>query len=87
MPKSTTRKGQAPDANYLAGIAEAGMGVQYVLTGRVSDSSTLALTPDEEKPLASFRKLKTREKRGMVALVGAITRTPSNDRKNGFGDT
>jgi transcriptional regulator with XRE-family HTH domain len=65
-----------PDAGYLAGIAEAGVDVQYVLTGRTSDPATLALTSDEERLLADYRELKVREKRGVLALVGAIVGTP-----------
>lgn len=69
------------------GIAEVGVDVQYVLTGRVSDSATLVLTVDEERLLAGFRELKTREKRGVLALVGAITGTPSDDQENGLTET
>ncbi|VWD64096.1 putative transcriptional regulator [Burkholderia lata] len=78
---------RCPDASYLAGIAEVGVDIQYVLTGRPSDSATLALTNDEERLLAGFRELKTREKRGVLALVGAITGTPSDDQENGIGET
>ncbi|WP_230943389.1 helix-turn-helix domain-containing protein [Burkholderia cepacia] len=76
-----------PDAAYLAGIAEAGVDVQYVLTGRVSDSATLSLTVEEERLLAGFRELKTRERRGVLALVSAINGTLPNDQENGIGET
>lgn len=62
-----------PDASYLARIAEIGVDVLYLLTGRASDPATLALDPDEERLLAGYRELKPREKRGVLALVAAIT--------------
>jgi transcriptional regulator with XRE-family HTH domain len=62
-----------PDASYLAGIAEVGVDVLYLLTGRASDPATLALDRDEERLLAGYRELKPREKRGVLALVAAIT--------------
>lgn len=74
-----------PDASYLAGIAEVGVDVQYVLTGRTSEAATLALTVEEERLLAGFRELKTREKRGVLALVAAINGAPPDDAENGIG--
>lgn len=65
-----------PDASYLAAIAEVGVDVLYLLTGRTSDPATLALGSDEERLLAGYRELKLREKRGVLALVGAIIGTP-----------
>lgn len=65
-----------PDASYLAGIAEVGVDVLYLLTGRTSDPATLALGSDEERLLAGYRELKPREKRGVLALVGTIIGTP-----------
>ncbi|AQT54085.1 transcriptional regulator [Burkholderia cenocepacia] len=66
-----------PDASYLMGIAELGVDVQYLLTGRTSDPITLALSGDEELLLAGFRELKPRERRGVLALVAAINGTPT----------
>ncbi|MDF3080679.1 helix-turn-helix domain-containing protein [Burkholderia sola] len=66
-----------PDVSYLVGIAELGVDVQYLLTGRTSDPVTLALTGDEELLLAGFRELKLRERRGVLALVAAINGTPT----------
>lgn len=68
-----------PDASYLTGIAGAGVDVQYLLTGQTSRPATIALSGDEERLLAGFRELKVREKRGVLALVGAITGTPLGD--------
>ncbi len=68
-----------PDAGYLVGIAELGVDVQYLLTGRPANLGTLELDDDEERLLAGFRELKVREKRGVLALVGAITGTPLGD--------
>ncbi len=65
-----------PDASYLTRLAEIGVDVQYLLTGRASNPVTLALTGDEELLLAGFRELKLREKRGVLALVAAINGTP-----------
>ena len=67
---------RCPDAGYLAGIAEVGVDVQYVLTGRTSEPATLGLSSDEERLLAGYRELRTREKRGVLGLVGAIIGTP-----------
>lgn len=71
-----------PDASYLVGIAEAGVDVQYLLTGQTSNPATFRLTNDEERLLAGFRDLKGREKRGVLALVSAITGSPSDDRES-----
>ena len=65
-----------PDASYLVGIAEAGVDVQYLLTGRAASATTLALTDDEERLLAGFRELKAREKSGVLALIYAIAEFP-----------
>ncbi|MFM0209943.1 helix-turn-helix transcriptional regulator [Paraburkholderia sediminicola] len=62
-----------PDASYLAGIAEVGVDVLYLLTGRTSDPATLAFDRAEERLLAGYRELKPREKKGVLALVAAIT--------------
>ncbi|MEX3841152.1 helix-turn-helix domain-containing protein [Paraburkholderia sp. BR10882] len=67
-----------PDASYLAGIAQAGVDVLYLLTGRASDPATLALDPDEERLLAGYRELKPREKRGVQGLVAAILGSPES---------
>ncbi|WP_253198519.1 helix-turn-helix domain-containing protein [Burkholderia cenocepacia] len=66
-----------PDVSYLVGIADLGVDVQYLLTGRTSDPVTLALTSDEELLLAGFRELKLRERRGVLALVAAINGAPT----------
>lgn len=65
-----------PDASYLVGVAEAGVDVQFLLTGRTASPATLALTDDEERLLAGFRELKPREKSGVLALVKAIAEFP-----------
>ncbi|WP_069267643.1 helix-turn-helix domain-containing protein [Paraburkholderia nodosa] len=67
-----------PDASYLAGIAEAGVDVLYLLTGRRSDPSIVALDPDEERLLVGYRELKPREKRGVQGLVAAILGSPES---------
>lgn len=70
----TYEKGlRIPDASYLSAIAEVGVDVLYLLTGRASDPSTLALDPDEERLLAGYRELKPREKKGVLGLVAAFT--------------
>jgi transcriptional regulator with XRE-family HTH domain len=72
-----------PDASYLAGIAEVGADVLYLLTGRASDPSTLALDRDEERLLAGYRELKPREKRGVLGLVAAIINAPEDEENTG----
>jgi transcriptional regulator with XRE-family HTH domain len=72
-----------PDASYLAGIAEVGVDVLYLLTGRTSDPATLALDPDEERLLAGYRELKPREKRGVLGLVAAIIVAPEGEADTG----
>ena len=67
MRRSTTKRARLPDVSYLVGIAELGVDVQYLLTGRTSDPGTLALTRDEELLLAGFRELKLRENAGAGA--------------------
>ena len=68
-----------PDASYLTGLAERGVDVLYLLTGRTSDPSTLVLDHDEERLLAAYRELRPREKRGVLGLVAAITGAPASD--------
>ncbi|MBB2932725.1 helix-turn-helix domain-containing protein [Paraburkholderia silvatlantica] len=68
-----------PDASYLAGIAKVGVDVLYLLTGRPSDPSTLALDPDEERLLFGYRQLKPREKRGVQGLVAAMLGASEGD--------
>ncbi len=72
-----------PDASYLAGIAEVGVDVLYLLTGRTSDPATLVLDPDEERLLAGYRELKSREKRGVLGLVAAIIGAPEGEADSG----
>ncbi|WP_343675920.1 helix-turn-helix transcriptional regulator [Paraburkholderia heleia] len=67
---------RCPDASYLAGVAEAGVDVLYLLTGRTSDPATLALDPDEERVLAGYRELRPREKRGIMGLLAATIGAP-----------
>lgn len=74
---------RSPDTSYLVGIAEAGVDVLYLLTGRTSDPATLALDPDEERLLAGYRELKLREKRGVLALVAAMTGVPDGEAEAG----
>ncbi|WP_118185290.1 helix-turn-helix domain-containing protein [Paraburkholderia phosphatilytica] len=68
-----------PDASYLARIAQVGVDVQYLLTGRTSELATLALEEDEERLLAGYRELRPREKRGVLGLVAAIVGAPLED--------
>ena len=72
-----------PDARYLAGIAQAGVDVLYLLTGRASDPSSLTLDLDEERLIAGYRGLKPREKRGALALVAAIMGAPDGQAEAG----
>jgi transcriptional regulator with XRE-family HTH domain len=74
-----------PDASYLAGIAEVGVDVLYLLTGRTSDPATLALDHDEERLLVGYRELKFREKKGVLALVAAVISAPDGEADSGEG--
>lgn len=76
-----------PDASYLAGIAVVGVDVLYLLTGRASDPATLALDGDEERLLAGYRELKPREKRGVLALVAAITGAAEGEADTGEAES
>ncbi|TDQ92405.1 helix-turn-helix domain-containing protein [Paraburkholderia silvatlantica] len=75
-----------PDASYLAGIAEVGVDVLYLLTGRPSDPSTLALDPDEERLLAGYRELKPREKKGVQGMVAAMIGAPDGEEDSGAAE-
>ncbi|MDR6469255.1 transcriptional regulator with XRE-family HTH domain [Paraburkholderia graminis] len=75
-----------PDASYLSGIAQIGVDVLYLLTGRTSDPATLALDSDEERLLAGYRELKPREKRGVLGLVAAIIGAPEGEADSGQTD-
>ncbi|AZU56389.1 helix-turn-helix transcriptional regulator [Ralstonia pseudosolanacearum] len=60
---------RAPDANYLMALAEGGIDVLYVLTGK---HSAAELAPDEEMVLTGYRKLDARGRSGVLALIGGI---------------
>ena len=66
-----------PDASYLAGIAQAGVDVLYLLTGRASDPATLALDPDEERLLEHLNLLNDPLARPIPHRISGI---PAGDR-------
>ncbi|OAI58253.1 transcriptional regulator [Ralstonia solanacearum] len=60
---------RVPDANYLTALADSGIDVLYVLTGK---HSAAELAPDEEMVLTGYRKLDARGRAGVLALIGGI---------------
>ncbi|MDB0528211.1 helix-turn-helix transcriptional regulator [Ralstonia solanacearum] len=60
---------RVPDANYLTALADSGVDVLYVLTGK---HSAAELAPDEEMVLMGYRRLDARGRAGVLALIGGI---------------
>jgi transcriptional regulator with XRE-family HTH domain len=61
---------RVPDADYLAGIAKAGVDVLYVITGQAADSPAPPPLKDGEATLLeSYRAL---DKRGQAAVLAVI---------------
>lgn len=69
-----------PDSDYLQAIANAGIDVQYLLTGQ---TSTQDLSKDENDLLAGYRSLDLRGKAGVQALIGGMN-SVSTPQKNVF---
>ncbi|MDY7547253.1 helix-turn-helix domain-containing protein [Glaciimonas sp. GNP009] len=59
-----------PDSSYLAAIAEAGVDVQYVLTGKIG-AATLAA--EESELVASYRALDIRGKAGVLGMIDGLS--------------
>jgi transcriptional regulator with XRE-family HTH domain len=57
---------RTPDAKYLAALAEAGLDIGYVVSGKVADA---CMDPEERQVVALFRKL---DLRGRRFIVGAM---------------
>jgi len=62
-----------PDSAYLAQISEKGVDVQYVVTGKRSES---VLSDQEAVLLAYFRALDERGRRGFLGLVASLQPEP-----------
>lgn len=58
---------RTPDADYLMAVAQAGVDVSFVLTGKPSANS---IAPDEQALLAAYRALDARSK---AAAIGAVS--------------
>lgn len=59
-----------PDSDYLTAIANAGVDVQYVITGVRSPST---LTKEEVQLLEAYRTLDARGKATVIAILSALT--------------
>ncbi len=63
---------RAPDADYLAAIAGAGVDVRYVITGERDYAAPTALTAEEQTMLDYFRQASPAVRRAALgALIGA----------------
>lgn len=65
---------RSPDISYLMAVAEIGVDVLYVLTGKISSG---ALTDDENELLAGYRKLDLRGKAGALGAIGGMIAPPA----------
>ncbi|SCU94405.1 putative phage DNA-binding protein [Cupriavidus necator] len=63
------RGARVPDLAALAAWANAGVDVLYVVVGRRMPD---LLTPEEELVLGGYRKLDTRGRAGVLALIGGM---------------
>lgn len=61
---------RSPDWAYLSAVAEAGVDVLYVLTGRRNSTE---LTPDEEMLLTGYRALDTKGRAGVLGMISGMT--------------
>ena len=61
---------RVPDADYLAGVAAAGVDIQFVLTGKVS---TAVLSDDESDLIGSYRALDVRGRVGVLSMLQSFT--------------
>jgi transcriptional regulator with XRE-family HTH domain len=75
----------APDADYLAALAKAGVDVLFVVTGRTLAPADLratvgdwivspadALSPEESELLSSFRRLQPSDRAALLQLAGSL---------------
>lgn len=70
-----------PDAEYLRGIAAAGVDVVYVLIGQ---SAVTAVTVDEKELLLGYRELDARVKAAVSSMVHGMAPTPTPARNTFF---
>ncbi len=64
---------RSPDADYLSGVAAAGVDVLYVITG-----VRAPITDDERELLAGYRALDVRGKAGVLGMIdGMLPEKPS----------
>lgn len=61
---------RAPDATYLAAIAELGIDVRYVVTGKRDYPLAMALSPEEKQLVTLYRHAPEPVR---VAVIGALT--------------
>ncbi|WP_175742680.1 helix-turn-helix domain-containing protein [Burkholderia ambifaria] len=65
---------RSPDWGYLSAVAQVGVDVLYVLTGR---HSTLELSVDEHVLLAGYRSLDAQGRAGVLGMIGGMTQAPA----------
>lgn len=66
-----------PDVAFLAGVANAGADVQYIVTGRRADQNSTTLAPAERALLEAFA-LADAEGRAVVAGVAELAKRASS---------
>jgi transcriptional regulator with XRE-family HTH domain len=65
---------RVPDADYLSGVAAAGVDVQFVLTGKLSTS---ALSDEENELISGYRGLDSRGRAGVLGTIRGLTAAES----------
>lgn len=70
-----------PDARYLAGVANAGVDVPYLLTGVRSPTAGVHLSPKERTLIEKYRAASTSQQRAIDVMVGALASTDGRTAK------
>lgn len=65
---------QVPNAEFLALVADKGVNVNYVITGK---SAGARLSDDENELLSGYRRLDLRDKSNMRGILGLFSSTRS----------
>ena len=60
---------RSPDANYLLAIAAAGVDINYLITGVISDNT---ITEDESELIEGYRALDVRGKAGVLNMISVL---------------
>lgn len=78
---SYEKNDRSPDATYLANMAEAGVDVLYVITGKRATPSSDSLSPDEAQVLNSYRSMPEDDRASVRRLTAALAESSGIDRK------